>query len=394
MIFLGPMYQARKEEELLALLRHGISNAPNQYQSDLIAGFIANDVKPTVINVLPVGTWPRSFRKPILHSETWTLEDQMCYEVGSVNLPVIKQWQREVRVKKLLRRLIREDQEVVVYSAYLPFLRAVQKLPKSVNVTLIVTDLPEYYDFGKVSALRRILRKMNNAMISRAISRVDRYVLLTEQMAAKMGVQNKPYTIVEGIWNERLPGGKQRIAERQDEKKRIFYAGTLHRGFGVLLLLDAFALMKDENLELWLCGIGDTVDIIEQRAASDKRIRYFGYVSSREVDELRKEASLLVNPRTNEGEYTKYSFPSKTMGYLASGIPTAMYKLDGIPDDYDRYLNYLSATTAEALAEELQKLLSTYSEMREKAQLGRQYILDMKNSKVQAGKILDMMDHS
>ena len=38
-----------------------------------------------------------------------------------------------------------------------------------------------------------------------------------------------------------------------------------------------------------------------------------------------------VNPRQNNEEFTKYSFPSKTMEYLASGVPVVAYKLDGIP---------------------------------------------------------------
>ena len=63
-----------------------------------------------------------------------------------------------------------------------------------------------------------------------------------------------------------------------------------------------------------------------------------GQVSLNEARALQKTADVLVNPRLNEGEYTKYSFPSKTMEYLSTGRPVVCYKLDGIPDEYDKHL--------------------------------------------------------
>ena len=46
------------------------------------------------------------------------------------------------------------------------------------------------------------------------------------------------------------------------------------------------------------------------------------------------EATILVNPRKNQGEYTKYSFPSKVLEYMSTGTTILMNKLDGIPNDY------------------------------------------------------------
>jgi len=53
------------------------------------------------------------------------------------------------------------------------------------------------------------------------------------------------------------------------------------------------------------------------------------------------KADVLVNPRENNEEYTKYSFPSKNIEYLASGNPVVAYMLDGMGDCYREYIYLL-----------------------------------------------------
>ncbi len=391
MIFLGPMYDPQAEKEILKNSARGISNASNQYQMDLLKGFLANGSELKIVNVLPVGTWPRQYAELKLPDREWKFEGARCCEAGCINLPVIKQWQREIKVGKLLKKLAAKDREIVVYSAYLPFLRAARKLPESVRITLIVTDLPEYYDLGRTSFVRRILRGLNNRIIHQCLQRVDRYVLLTEQMKERLPVQGKPYTVVEGIWSGKADEGTEQSA--LNRRKVVFYAGTLHRKFGVMNLVEAFSTLEDEEAELWLCGAGDCAEEIEERAKKDSRIRYFGYVSSEKAAEMRKQATLLVNPRTNEGEYTKYSFPSKTMGYMASGKPVVMYRLDGIPREYDRYLIYPEDNTVESLKMTIHRVLSLPdSERRELGERGQRFIMEQKNAALQVRKILDLMN--
>ena len=69
------------------------------------------------------------------------------------------------------------------------------------------------------------------------------------------------------------------------------------------------------------CGYVD-LDLIEsllKKLQKDKRIIYWGVVEQKHVFEMQQQATLLVNPRKGHEEYTKYSFPSKTMEYMASG---------------------------------------------------------------------------
>ncbi len=98
------------------------------------------------------------------------------------------------------------------------------------------------------------------------------------------------------------------------QKFSVLYTGRLNRRYGLELLLQAVKEWQDTDVELWLCGSGEMEEEIRSYAAQDPRIRFFGFLPHEETVRLQRQATVLVNPRTNQGEYTKYSFPSKTMG--------------------------------------------------------------------------------
>ena len=81
------------------------------------------------------------------------------------------------------------------------------------------------------------------------------------------------------------------------------------------------------------------------------------------------------------------------MEYLASGVPVVAYKLDGIPDEYDGYLNYVPDNTPEALASVITAIGSKSAE--ERRTMGRRaqaFVTEEKNAKKQAGRILRFLE--
>lgn len=388
MIFLGCFFDRKRENEYLSLSRAALSNAANTFQWNLIDGLcseLEKDLK--LLNVLPVGTFPRQYKKITLGSHDWKYNSCDCFEIGCLNLPFIKQFLRYFKCKRAIEKT--GDKNIIIYSTYLPFLKAVYKLNKSYNITLIVTDLPEYYDLGKTSFLKKILRKINNKRIYKYLGRIDSFILLTEAMKKPLKVGNRPYTIVEGICNaeEKI---KQEISDKAE--KIILYTGTLHEKFGIGNLLDAFSLIEDEDYRLWICGGGDMKDKIVKASEKDSRITFFGYVAKDEILELQQRATVLVNPRQNNESFTKYSFPSKTMEYMASGKPVVMYKLDGIPEEYDEFLFYPDSDSAKSLAESIINICEKTSEERfELGEKARNFVLKEKSGFKQAEKILDLI---
>ena len=47
---------------------------------------------------------------------------------------------------------------------------------------------------------------------------------------------------------------------------------------------------------------------------------------------------MLVNPRPDNEEYTRYSFPSKNIEYLLTGKPVVAYLLSGMPEVYQDFM--------------------------------------------------------
>lgn len=385
MVFLGCLFNPDRENEYLQTSKTSLSNAANTFQWNLINGFYKNDKNVTILNVLPVGTFPNQYKKLWLKSREWEKNGHCNYEIGCINLPFIKQYQRYVRTRKLLRAS--KDKNIIIYSAYAPFLKAIYKLDKSYKVTVIITDLPEFYDLGKTSSLKRYLRKTNNKRLYKYLERVDRFVVLTEQMIAPLHIGSRPYIVIEGISD-----GKS-VRPGLPTKKSILYTGTLHKQFGILTLLEAFSGIEDPSAELWICGGGDCKGAVEAAAKKDNRIKFFGYVSKEKVKELQGKAFMLINPRQNKGEYTKYSFPSKTMEYMLSGKPVLMYRLDGIPADYDPYLNYIEGNSPEDMKNAICWILNADNdEIANRAKAAAKFVMENKNSVSQAKKIIEFME--
>lgn len=390
MIFMGPIYRPEQEQELIALSRATISNAASTFQWSIINGLsevTGSDL--SIINALPVGTWPKFFSKLVLKSCDWYYNGNLCKEVGCINLPFVKQFCRFINAKKYIKSFP-DEKEIIISTAYMPFLKAVYSRADDVKVTAIITDIPEFYDMRRVSRIRKTLRKINNRFVYKYLAKIDRFVLLTEQMKEPLNVGTRPYVVVEGIYDANAENFSDDFVERS---KAILYTGRLNYRYGIGNLLKAFSEIEDDDVQLWICGAGEMENDIKKAAIDDKRIKYLGYQTHTQVLSLQRKAAILVNPRTNEGEYTKYSFPSKTMEYMASGAAVVMYKLDGIPDEYDKYLFYAEKNNSDSLKEKLEEVLyMDKAEREKKGSEARNFILSQKSAKIQAKKIMKMFN--
>lgn len=99
-----------------------------------------------------------------------------------------------------------------------------------------------------------------------------------------------------------------------------------------------------------------------------------------------------MNPRKGDEEFTKYSFPSKIMEYMMSGRPVLCFKLPGMPEEYDAYLNYFKGTSPEQMAEEILRLCTAGEDyLNQQGEKARAFVLNHKNSRVQTQKMIRMI---
>lgn len=350
---------------------------PDQkYHGLLVRGLAANGAEVRCVSGLPVN---RAVTKKLFLHEKDEREAGVDYHyVKTVNLPLL----RQLGIYCGSRRSVTKDCDVVLCDCLnlanaFGMIAGAKKRKKP--VVLIVTDLPEFQRGG-------FLRRLNEKMFEKA----DGFILLTEQMNEKINPLGKPYIVLEGHSDSALPAlAPEEKTESKTGKQIVLYSGSLMKLYGIRNLVEGFLKADLPAAELHIYGDGDYRAELEEICKSEPRIRYFGSRPNAEVVAAQQRAALLVNPRPSAPEYTKYSFPSKTMEYLASGTPTLTTRLPGIPRDYDSYLNYIDDETPEGIAAALQAVLSRPRDARgEQGARARKFVLEEKSNVVQAKKIL------
>jgi glycosyltransferase involved in cell wall biosynthesis len=235
------------------------------------------------------------------------------------------------------------------------------------------------------------LKKIDLAIINNLINKVDSFVFCTDLMAAHFKVGSRPWIRIEGMYDSQSTNGTK--TEKNPHEKILLYTGTLDSRYGILDLIEAFKLMTDPEYRLWICGDGNMKNHILEYATKDSRVKYFGQVSRAEALNLQQNATALINPRTSLGDYTKYSFPIKTMEYLASGKPCIMHRLPGIPEEYLSHLFIPDCETPSGLSKKIEEVCTMDKFfLKEHCQASKSFILKEKNPINQISKLASMLN--
>lgn len=346
-----------------------------------------------LFNILPAGSFPQYYKYPFIKKYPF---DKNGKNIGFCNVKLFRNYAIRAKAYRVLKQWCKGDDEhktLFVYTLSQPFLSAALKVKRdfpSLHICAIVADLPEMSNLSaKRSLAVRVFSKIRSKKVTGLLPQIDSFVLLTKHMAEYLKI-TQPYCVMEGIASgdaavtpSKKNGGKE---------KYILYSGTLHRKFGVLHLLEAFSLLKDPDYRLVICGVGDSEAEIKIAAKQDLRICFMGQLPREGVLALQTQATVLVNPRMNNEEFTKYSFPSKIMEYLASGVPVVAYRLDGVPQDYDEFLNYPADDSPQALAVLLEHICSMSCEQRKvMGRAAQDFVTGQKNRTIQTRKILEFL---
>ncbi|MBR6524061.1 MAG: glycosyltransferase [Clostridia bacterium] len=382
------------EKEVRSKSQNTMQDAGISLQERMIDGFLKNGVTMQLINKMPIFSYPKSYSDAIVGEERFG-EDEENINLGFVNVCYIKQLLGCFSFKKHIRKYVQKNQSPIILSytlgkEFLRMIKYAKKLNPNVKSCAVVADLPEYIDLSSnISLARKIYSKITSWRIRKLYKYVDAYVFLTKQMAKKLQ-NDKPFVVVEGIATDSF---KQPVNIEKQKEKTIFYAGTLHKKFGVLNLMDAFFKIKDDSYRLVICGTGDSEEIIKKQAEKDGRITFHSILPRQQVLKIMQQSTVIVNPRQNNEEFTKYSFPSKNLEALSSGVPFVAYKLDGIPDEYDDYIFYVKGNTAQNLADTLMKVCEMPETERNKlSKKAREFVLENKNAVVQTQKIIELIN--
>ena len=114
-----------------------------------------------------------------------------------------------------------------------------------------------------------------------------------------------------------------------------------------------------------------------------------GTLSQDDVFQRMREVDLLLNPRPTNIELAKYSCPSKTFEYMASGTPVLMTRLPGLPDEYYPYLYFFDTENVEGFARKINEVLHKgCDELQEKGRQAQQFLVENKDAGKQVRRIM------
>ena len=394
-VFLTGVFPKEEEKEILSNSIGAVQNAANVLQWNLINGLDANLSQPiSLLNAQFLGSYPKRYKKLFVKSYSFAhTSGAVDYNVGFCNLSGYKRFSRRRNINKQVKKWVLSSGGKKTFISYamtdssLSAIEKVKRVNPEITTCLVVPDLPEYMSMSsKKRFVYKFLKKIDGSSLYKKLQYVDHFVVLTRQMADRLGASS--YTVVEGTASDVFNDIDQRVPEY----KTIVYAGGLAFKYGVGRLLDAFSRIDSPEYRLILCGNGDAESAVKTAAMTDSRIVYKGTIPRSEVLELYRSASVLVNPRSNDSEFTKYSFPSKILEYLSSGVPVVAYKLDGIPSEYDQYINYIPEDEEESFSKLLQDACEDIGQVySQRAARARKFVLTEKSPKNQCKKILDLL---
>lgn len=173
--------------------------------------------------------------------------------------------------------------------------------------------------------------------------------------------------------------------------KSVMFSGTLIEASGILGLLEAFALVRDPKLELWITGRGYLQAQVEEAAKHDTRIRPLGFVDRSELLRLYANATVLINPRPSSLPEHRYNFPSKLLQYMATGRPV-ITTVTGDVGEYEPLVFLLRDETTATMASLIEEVCALPAEEREaRAKQARAYVLQHKTWEVESRRTYEFL---
>lgn len=373
-----------------------IQTAANRVQGYYLNELIEQmDVELDILSALVTVPYPKSSRRFIAENKVEVSKKVKIINIPFYNYSYINIFSQYFNITKYAKKWGRENYDkrvwIIVYSMRLPLLNAATEIKKLVpNSTIIniVPDLPQYMH-QKKSFIRKVLEIPYKKALENMENIVDGYVLYTRQMLNKIERKDVPYIVIEGLFKE-VP--KRDIYPIENAKKIIMYAGILSEEYGVKLLVDSFIEAQLNDVELHLYGKGTYLEELKIIVDNYENVIYKGFVTPEESFEAMCSADLLVNARPSNPEYTKYSFPSKTFEYMASGTPVLMKKLPGIDEEYYKYVYVIDKEDVISISKKLREIFELIDDDRKR--MGREakkFICENKSSKKQVKKMIDFI---
>lgn len=375
----------KRFSELFPALERMPGQQVQKYHRLMREGLVRNGVPVVALTSAPITR--KNYRAGVIRVSPDNEAGAEFYYLTVFNLPVVR------NISLLMQSFVqtcihlRRTKDAVVIGDALNFSVSTGALLAAKlfrrTSTGIVTDIPSF------------MSEKPNPLISRAVlfamMRYDSYVFLTKEMDSLINRRRLPFVVIEGQVEINMEDRSNELASKHPQRVCL-YAGAIDRRYGLATLVEGFLRADTTNCELHLYGRGDYEKDLIDIAQTESRIKYLGQVLNDRVVEEQLRATLLVNPRPSSETFTRYSFPSKNMEYIASGTPMLTTRLPGMPDEYLPHVYILRDESTDGIAAAFEKLLALDPrELHRKGREAKAFALAQKNNVIQARRVVELV---
>ncbi len=393
-IYISSVCSQNRFDELVArgLIDSQFQN--QKFHNSILKGL--SELNKYIINVISFYPIKRT-NKCIFINKSETSEKICYYYPFYINIPILHHITKFISTYIAISNMFNKNSIIVCNMMNVDECLAALffRIFHNIKICCVTADVP-----GITSGARKkngpiwknILNKFLLKIYKLFINRYDAYVFLTEEMNNVVNTMNKPFIVIEGLTDISMSNVINKL-ENKYNKRTIFYAGGIHKEYGIKLLVEAFKQINNPDIELRVYGKGNYEDQLIKEEKIDSRIKFLGTKKNSEIIHEEIKSHILVNPRPTNEDFVKYSFPSKILEYMSTGTPLLTTRIPSIPKDYYPYVFFFEDYTILSFKEKLSQLIQLpIKELHNKGLEAKNFVLKNKNYKVQTQKIVKLLD--
>jgi len=297
------------------------SPAAMKWQKHLVDALVKEDVDLEWLYYRPDPYWPKGRLLPWQES----LMSDINYnnrQIPYVNLP----WYRNLSIKNNFRKIL---QSIIGSRDARPLIVISYNAPSWIEDVFSDRNIRSQFIY-----IYLIGDRIADHLLPKG---ADGYAFLSYDFFQRYISSNNKLHLDGAVY----PKVKKPFLQKSTETKRkttFLYSGSLGKWGGTKMLLDAMALIKRDDFELWITGFGDTT-VFKKSLPKDKRIKYLGLLTYDQLHDAYQTANVFLNPRPVNMPGNENNFPSKLFDYLAWKKPIISTWTKSLSPEYRKVLH-------------------------------------------------------